>query len=151
MKEGHEARHDAPLQNTLYANSYRCGVLGGRRFRRIDLAVAEQARAFNLADAVVASTGEHMANAIFVADNMAFVELGCGGFSSVRNERFMGFVLGMHRSVKECVDGSESEGSEACMRGGLESSFTIGEEVFFGIVDELVECHREKIAFMRDL
>jgi hypothetical protein len=114
-----------------------------------DLTVAEQARAFNLADAVVMATGEHMANAIFVTDDTAFVELGCESFSSIDNKHFMGFVLGSHKSVKDCDNGNE-EVCIKCVRDEMGSTFSITEEAFFSIVDELVKSHQEKIAFMRD-
>jgi hypothetical protein len=114
-----------------------------------ELTVAEQARAFNLADAVIMSTGEHMANAIFVTDDTMFVELGCGGFSSIENKHFMGFVLGTHRKVTGCVEGS-SEVCVQCTREGLNSSFSIEEDAFQDIVDGILKSHQDKVAIMRD-
>ena len=121
-----------------------------------ELTGAEQARTFNLADAVIMSTGEHMANAIFATDDTAFVELGCGGFSSIANQRFIGFLVGTHRSVKDCDAAEGNSGIDdklpcvQCVRDGMGSSFSITEDVFHALVDELVKSHQEKIAFMRD-
>lgn len=114
-----------------------------------ELTVAEQARAFNLADAVIMSTGEHMANAIFVTDDTMFVELGCGGFSSIDNAHFMSFVLGTHQSVKGC-DGANEEVCVQCSREGLNSSFIIAEDAFHSLVDGILKAHQEKVAIMRD-
>ncbi|KAL3802856.1 hypothetical protein HJC23_007633 [Cyclotella cryptica] len=132
----------------------------GVEFTTIDsfdeLTVAEQARALNLADAVIMSTGEHMANAIFATDDTAFVELGCEGFSSIANPRFIGFVVGTHKSVKDCdaIDGNtgmdEKVACVKCVRDEMGSSFSISEDLFHSIVDELIKSHQEKIAFMRD-
>ena len=115
-----------------------------------ELTVAEQARGFNLADAVIMSTGEHMANAIFATDDTMFVELGCGGFSSIENKHFMGFVLGTHQSVKECRDGSVEGACVQCVREGLNSSFRIVEDAFHGVVDGILKAHQDKVAIMRD-
>ena len=120
-----------------------------------ELTVAEQARGFNMADAVIMSTGEHMANAIFATDDTVFVELGCGGFSSIENKHFMGFVLGTHQSVKECTSGDGNshimeEACVQCVREGLNSSFSIVEDAFHGVVDGILKAHQDKVAIMRD-
>ena len=114
-----------------------------------ELTVAEQARVFNTADAVIMSTGEHMGNALFVTDDTFFVELGCGGFSNVENAHFMSFVLGTHQSVRECKDGS-LDACVQCKREGLNSSFSIDQEAFHGLVDGILKSHQDKVAIMRD-
>ncbi|KAL7506760.1 hypothetical protein ACHAXN_007960 [Cyclotella atomus] len=115
-----------------------------------ELTVAEQAKVFNLADAVIMSTGEHWGNVIFVTEDTVFVELGCGGFSNVENRHFMGLILGSHRSVRECRGGGEEDYCVQCTREGLNSSFRIEEDAFHGVVDEILKSHRDKVAIMRD-
>ncbi|EED91179.1 predicted protein [Thalassiosira pseudonana CCMP1335] len=141
---------------SLVSSSQAMTKYHGVEFTLIDnldnLTVAEQARAFNLADAIIMASGEHLANSIFTTDDTAFVELGCETTSLIDNSHFMGFILGTHTSVGQCQEGHSAE--EVCVTcsgiGGLESSFSMTGVAFHELIDDLMKSHQDKVAFMRD-
>ena len=66
----------------------------------VDLPVAQQARLFNQADAIIMAHGQHMANAIFAVDGTSFVEVGCKVQSLIGQPKFMELMDGKYRAVE---------------------------------------------------
>jgi len=110
-----------------------------------DLTVAEQATAFNLADAVVSSTGDHMANAIFSPDNTFFAEAGCSHQSLTSNSHFMALLLGTHKSVVKCAEGQSAD--EICALCSGDGSFSMTEKHFRSLLDDIMKHHKDKVSF----
>ena len=102
-----------------------------------NLAVAKQAYAFNLADAIVMATGDHMANAIFSPDDTYFVEVGCSSQLLTGNSHFMELILGTHRSVTKCIDGQSAD--NICISCPSDDSFTMADKSFFALIDDVVK------------
>jgi hypothetical protein len=113
-----------------------------------NIAVAKQAYAFNVVDAIIMATGDHMANAIFSPDETYFVEVGCSSQSLTGNSHFMELVLGTHRSVTKCIDGQSAD--NICVSCPSEDSFTMTNESFFALIDDVVKSHDDMLSFMRD-
>ena len=114
----------------------------------LDGPVAEQATAFNLADAVVMVSGDHLANAIFAVDGTSFVEVGCSSQSLIGNSYFMALLSGTHQSVTGCSE-SQAE-DEVCVTCTTKSSFTMTEKHFQSLIDDIMKRHEDKISFQRD-
>jgi len=112
-----------------------------------DLTVAKQATAFNLADAVVMATGDHMANAIFSPDDSYFAEVGCSSQSLTSNGHFMALLLGTHRSVTKCADDHSPD--EICVSCSSQSSFSMTGAAFRALIDDIMLLHEGKIKFQR--
>lgn len=104
------------------------------------LTVAEQARTFNEADAIIMVHGEHMANAIFAVDGTKFVEVGCEVSSLIGNPRFMELFDGEYRAVEKCKG---DEGTNVCVKcegnGDGNSAFTMTPAAFEKMVDDVVK------------
>jgi len=119
-----------------------------------DIPIAEQARLFNSADAVVMATGDHMANSIFVSDDTIFAELACGSPSLTNNPRFMELIAGSSTSVDSYTTSSCSESrSDAalcitCLQD--KSSFTMPSASFEALIDDIVKRHSGKTSVVRD-
>ncbi|KAL7441076.1 hypothetical protein ACHAXM_007958 [Skeletonema potamos] len=118
-----------------------------------DIPIAEQARLFNSADAVVMATGDHMANAIFVPDDTIFAELSCGSLSNTNNPRFMELIAGSATNVFSITTSSCSESSSdgtciSCLED--QSSFTMSDYSFQALVDDIVKKHSEKTSVVQD-
>jgi len=119
-----------------------------------DIPIAEQARLFNSADAVVMATGDHMANSIFVPDDTIFAELACGSPSLTNNPRFMELIAGSSTSVDSYTTSSCSESrSDAalcitCLQD--KSSFTMPSASFEALIDDIVKRHSGKTSVVRD-
>eukprot|EP00574_Skeletonema_japonicum_P013981 CAMPEP_0201719030 /NCGR_PEP_ID=MMETSP0593-20130828/4372_1 /ASSEMBLY_ACC=CAM_ASM_000672 /TAXON_ID=267983 /ORGANISM="Skeletonema japonicum, Strain CCMP2506" /LENGTH=608 /DNA_ID=CAMNT_0048209421 /DNA_START=91 /DNA_END=1917 /DNA_ORIENTATION=+ len=115
-----------------------------------DIPIAEQARLFNSADAVVMATGDHMANSIFVPDDTVFVELSCGLFSRTSDPRFMELIAGSTISVasSSCSDSKSDATCISCLAD--QSSFTMSNDSFEALVDDIVKRHKEKTSVVRD-
>lgn len=115
-----------------------------------DLPIAEQARLFNSADAVVSATGDHMANSIFVPDDTVFVELSCGLLSRTSDSRFMELIAGSAISVSSssCSDSKSDAPCISCLAD--QSSFTVSNDSFAALVDDVVQRHKEKTSVVRD-
>jgi hypothetical protein len=119
-----------------------------------DIPIAEQARLFNSADAVVMATGDHMANSIFVPDDTIFAELACGSPSLTNNPRFMELIAGSATIVDSYTTSSCSEsGSDAafcitCLQD--KSSFTMPSASFEALIDDIVQRHSGKTSVVRD-
>lgn len=118
-----------------------------------DIPIAEQARLFNSADAVVMATGDQMANAIFVPDDTIFVELACGSQSLTNNPRFMELIAGSATNVASYTTSSCSEASSdatciSCVAD--QSSFTMSDSSFGALIDDIVQRHSGKTSVVRD-
>ena len=114
----------------------------------LDGPVAEQATAFNLADAIVMVSGDHLANAIFSADGTSFVEVGCSSQSLIGNSHFMALLSATHQSVTGCSE-SQAE-DEVCVACTTKSSFTMAEKHFQSLIDDIMKRHEDKISVQRD-
>jgi hypothetical protein len=118
-----------------------------------DIPIAEQARLFNSADAVVMATGDHMANSIFVPDDTIFAELSCGSLSLTSNPRFMELIAGSPTTFTSYTTSSCSESSSdgtciSCLAD--QSSFTMSDNSFQALVDDIVKRHSGKTSVVRD-
>mmetsp|Transcript_15119 Transcript_15119/g.24691 ORF Transcript_15119/g.24691 Transcript_15119/m.24691 type:complete len:629 (-) Transcript_15119:48-1934(-) len=103
-----------------------------------DLSVAQQARTFNEADAVVMVHGQHMANAIYAVDETSFVGVGCSGtVPLVGNPKFMELMDSSYRHVSKCEEDHE-EGSEACVVCQDDDHFTITLPAFEKLIDDVI-------------
>mmetsp|Transcript_7573 Transcript_7573/g.16372 ORF Transcript_7573/g.16372 Transcript_7573/m.16372 type:complete len:681 (-) Transcript_7573:1472-3514(-) len=104
------------------------------------LSVAQQARKFNEADAVIMAHGQHMANAIFAVDGTSFVEVGCKVESLIGNPRFMKLMDGKYKAVEKCTEGGD-DGSVcvACNDDGDDGvKFTMTPGAFEKLIDDVV-------------
>ena len=100
-----------------------------------DLSVAQQARTFNEADAVVMVHGQHMANAIYAVDGTSFVGVGCSDtVPLVGNPRFMELMDSNYRYVTKCIGDNGGE-SEACIVCQDDKHFALTLPVFENIID----------------
>eukprot|EP00573_Skeletonema_grethae_P002033 CAMPEP_0201691074 /NCGR_PEP_ID=MMETSP0578-20130828/4333_1 /ASSEMBLY_ACC=CAM_ASM_000663 /TAXON_ID=267565 /ORGANISM="Skeletonema grethea, Strain CCMP 1804" /LENGTH=623 /DNA_ID=CAMNT_0048176205 /DNA_START=250 /DNA_END=2121 /DNA_ORIENTATION=- len=103
-----------------------------------DLSVAQQARTFNEADAVVMVHGQHVANAIYAVDGTSFVGVGC--FETVPlvgNTKFMELMDSSYRHVSKCQEDNE-DGSEACVVCQDDNRFTITLPAFEKMIDDVI-------------
>lgn len=104
------------------------------------LTVAQQAKTFNEADAVIMVHGEHMANAIFAVDGTTFVEVGCEVKSLIGNPRFMELMDGTYTAVEKCKKGSEEDGAcVVCDGDSGDADFTMSPATFEKMVDDVVQ------------
>ena len=107
-----------------------------------DMTVAQQAKKFNEADAIIMAHGKHMANAIFSVDGTSFVEVGCKVESLIGNRLFMNLVGGKHISVERCSKKTAKEGDVEvcviCKEEGDDVDFTMSPEAFENLVDAVV-------------
>ena len=111
--------------------------------------IAEQARLFNSADAIVMATGDHFANSIFVPDDTIFAELSCSSRSPTNNPRFMELISGSAINVSSSTSSECSESiCIACMED--QSSFTMSDKSFQSLVDDIVERHSAITSVIRD-
>mmetsp|Transcript_27699 Transcript_27699/g.49902 ORF Transcript_27699/g.49902 Transcript_27699/m.49902 type:complete len:679 (+) Transcript_27699:453-2489(+) len=105
-----------------------------------DLTVAQQARKFNEADAVIMAHGQHMANAIFAVDGTSFVEVGCKVESLIGNPRFMDLMDGKYKAVEKCSN--KNNGGEdvcvVCKGEGEDVNFTMTPAAFERLIDDMV-------------
>ena len=101
-----------------------------------DLTVAQQARKFNEADAVIMAHGQHMANAIFAIDGTYFVEVGCKVESLIGNPSFMELFDGKYRAVEKC-NGKDGT-NVVCVVCKDEESFTMNPSAFERLIDDVV-------------
>jgi len=113
-----------------------------------DLTIAEQANAFNLADALVMATGDHTANAIFTPDDSYFAEVGCHSESLIGNKKFMSLILGTQRSVTKCTGGDSED--EICVSCNGKSNFSMTGAAFRALLDDIMKQHEDKVQFQRD-
>lgn len=103
------------------------------------LSVAQQARKFNQADAVIMAHGSHMANAIFAVDGTTFVEVGCKVESLVGNPHFMEMMDGKYRAVEKCDDAEDGEEeSVVCVKCTDDINFTMTLGAFEKLIDDVV-------------
>jgi len=103
-----------------------------------DLSVAQQARTFNEADAVVMVHGQHMANAIYVVDGTSFVGVGCSEtVPLIGNPRFMELMDSSYRRVGKCQEDND-DGSEACVVCQDDNHFTITLPAFEKMIDDVM-------------
>ena len=103
-----------------------------------DLSVAQQARTFNEADAVVMVHGQHMANAIYAVDGTSFVGMGCSEITPlIGNPRFMDLMDGSYKYVSKCEGTGEDE-SIACLVCQNDDQFLITLPAFERIIDEVI-------------
>ena len=109
-----------------------------------DLTVAEQAKSFNEADAVIMVHGEQMANAIFSVDRTTFVEVGCKVSSLIGNPRFMELMDGNYKSVEKCTGkkGKDDNVCVACEGEGGDDNFTMTPDAFEKMIDDVVKSLR---------
>jgi hypothetical protein len=111
--------------------------------------VAEQANAFNMADAVIMAAGEHMANALFSPDETFFAIVGAGCSSSQKsltsNDQFMALLLGTHQTVENC-----SKGDEICVSCSAEGGFSMTSGAFRALLDVVMMRHEKQVTFERD-
>jgi len=107
-----------------------------------DLSVAQQARKFNEADAVIMAQGQHMANAIFAVDGTSFVEVGCKVESLIGNPKFMSLMDGKYRAVEKCNDKDGGDDNSAvcvkCKDGEDDVNFTMTPAAFEKLIDDVV-------------
>eukprot|EP00584_Thalassiosira_punctigera_P017249 CAMPEP_0172575604 /NCGR_PEP_ID=MMETSP1067-20121228/137296_1 /TAXON_ID=265564 ORGANISM="Thalassiosira punctigera, Strain Tpunct2005C2" /NCGR_SAMPLE_ID=MMETSP1067 /ASSEMBLY_ACC=CAM_ASM_000444 /LENGTH=674 /DNA_ID=CAMNT_0013368255 /DNA_START=325 /DNA_END=2349 /DNA_ORIENTATION=- len=105
-----------------------------------ELTVAQQARKFNEADAIIMAHGPHMANAIFAVDGTSFVEVGCRVESLVGNPRFMKLMDGEYRAVEKCSDDGGEDGNVCvvCKGKGDDVNFTMTPKAFERLIDDVV-------------
>lgn len=108
------------------------------------VAVAKQAYAFNMADAVISSSGEHLANVIFTPDDSYFVEVGCSVKSLIGNPHFMALLSGTHRRVERCPEDALDKICVSCLGGG---KFIMSEEGFHTLIDDIVKKHEDDASF----
>jgi hypothetical protein len=101
-----------------------------------ELSVAQQAKKFNQADAVIMAHGQHMANAIFAVDGTSFVEVGCKVESLIGNPRFMALFDGKYKAVEKCAD--DDEDGAVCVKCGGDIKFTMSPEAFEQLIDDIV-------------
>ena len=114
-----------------------------------DVPIAEQARLFNSADAIVMATGDHFANSIFVPDDTIFAELSCSSRSPTNNPRFMELISGSAINVSSSTSSECSESiCISCMED--QSSFTMSDKSFQSLVDDIVEKHSAITSVIRD-
>jgi len=102
------------------------------------LTVAQQARTFNEADAVVMVHGEHMANAIFAVDGTVFIEVGCKVKSLIGNARFMDMIDGSYTTVEKCK-GDKNDTCVICEGDSSGADFTMTPIVFEKLIDSVVQ------------
>ncbi|KAL7515001.1 hypothetical protein ACHAXN_012851 [Cyclotella atomus] len=102
------------------------------------LTVAQQARTFNEADAVIMVHGEHMANAIFAVDGTTFVEVGCKVQSLIGNANFMNLMDGTYKSVERCK-GEDDAACVVCEGDDDYADFTMTPAVFEKMIDDVVQ------------
>lgn len=102
------------------------------------LTVAQQARTFNEADAVIMVQGEHMANVIFAVDGTTFVEVGCEVKSLIGNPNFMNLMDGTYKSVEKCK-GEDDELCVVCEGDSGGTDFTMTPAVFEKMIDDVVQ------------
>eukprot|EP00571_Detonula_confervacea_P013326 CAMPEP_0172301998 /NCGR_PEP_ID=MMETSP1058-20130122/3776_1 /TAXON_ID=83371 /ORGANISM="Detonula confervacea, Strain CCMP 353" /LENGTH=718 /DNA_ID=CAMNT_0013012323 /DNA_START=210 /DNA_END=2366 /DNA_ORIENTATION=+ len=109
------------------------------------LTVAQQARKFNEADAIIMAHGQHMANAIFAVDGTSFVEVGCKVTSLIGNPKFMELMDGKYRAVERCgnnKDDGEGKGGHGacvvCKGDGDDVNFTMTPAAFEQLIDDVV-------------
>lgn len=100
------------------------------------LTVAQQARTFNEADAVIMVHGEHMSNVIFAVDGTTFVEVGCKVKSLIGNPHLMEMIDGTYKSIEKCK-GDDSSMCIACDSDN--NSFTMSPDVFENIIDDVAQ------------
>ncbi len=108
-----------------------------------DMTVAQQAKKFNEADAIIMAHGKHMANAIFSVDGTSFIEVGCKVESLIGNPRFMDLIGGKYFAVERCSNKKTKEGSSAnlcviCKEEGGDGDFTMTPEAFEQLIDAVV-------------
>lgn len=106
-----------------------------------DLTVAQQARKFNEADAVIMAHGQQMANAIFAIDGTYFVEVGCKVDSLIGNPSFMELFDGKYRAVERCSDkNAAGKGDNICVVCNDEETdiFTMNPAAFERLIDDVV-------------
>jgi len=113
-----------------------------------ELTVAEQATVFNLADAVVMVSGDHMANAIFSPDNTFFAEVGCSPQSLIGNTHFMSLILGTYRGIGRCSEDYSDD--EVCVTCSSETDFSMRGEHFRALLADIAKNYDEKVSFIRD-
>lgn len=128
----------------------------------VDLPVAQQARLFNQADAVIMAHGQHMGNAIFAVDGTSFVEVGCKVQSLIGQPKFMDLMDGKYRAVERCGSAIKTSGSTGgdgddevdegegggrylsddvcvvCKGGEDDSNFTMTPAAFEKLIDDVV-------------
>jgi hypothetical protein len=102
------------------------------------LTVAQQARTFNEADAIIMVHGEHMANAIFAVDGATFVEVGCKVKSLIGNPRFMELMDGTYKSIEKCNSDKEDVACVVCESDSIGADFTMTPAVFEKMIDDVV-------------
>ncbi|KAL3789010.1 hypothetical protein HJC23_012715 [Cyclotella cryptica] len=115
----------------------------GIKFVTVDdfstLTVAQQARTFNEADAVIMVRGEHMANVIFAVDGTTFVEVGCEVKSLIGNPRFMELMDGTYKSVEKCKEGGKDDVACVVCDGDSDTAdFTMSPAAFEKMIDDVV-------------
>ena len=115
-----------------------------------ELTVAEQATAFNLADAVVMASGDHLSNAIFSPDDTYFAEVGCSPKSLIGNPHFMSLIAGTYRHVSKCPDNQPSPGDKVCVSCDSATDFSMTEKNFRALLDDIILKHEQKVSFMSD-
>ncbi len=104
-----------------------------------DLTVAEQARSFNEADAVIMVHGEQMSNAIFAVDGTTFVEVGCKVSSLIGNPKFMALMDSSYQAVEKCTEGAEGNSvCVVCDSDEDDSNFTMTAVAFENLIDGVV-------------
>lgn len=112
-----------------------------------DMSVAQQAKKFNEADAIIMAHGKHMANSIFSVDGTSFVEVGCKVDSLISNPRFMDLVGGKYFAIERCTKTNEGDegGADVCVicaeNGDEEdmlADFTMTPEAFEKLIDDVV-------------
>mmetsp|Transcript_6581 Transcript_6581/g.11057 ORF Transcript_6581/g.11057 Transcript_6581/m.11057 type:complete len:600 (-) Transcript_6581:25-1824(-) len=116
----------------------------------LDVPIAEQARLFNSADAVVMASGDHMANSIFVPDDTIFAELSCGLLSRTSNSHFMELIAGSAITVasSSCSDSRNDAPCISCQAG--HSRFAMPSASFEALVDDIVKRHSGKTSVVQD-
>ncbi len=103
-----------------------------------DLSVAQQARTFNEADAVVMVHGQHVANAIYAVDGTSFVGVGCSeSVPLIGNPKFMELMDSSYTHVSKCQEDNE-DGSEACVVCQDDNHFTITQPAFEKMIDAII-------------
>ena len=120
--------------------------------QEFDIPIAEQARLFNSADAIVMATGDQLANAIFAPDGTIFAELSCGSLSLTNNPRFMELIGGSTIPVsRDITSNCESSNDTTCISClADQSSFKMPYHLFAALVDDIVKRHSGKTSVVRD-
>mmetsp|Transcript_25951 Transcript_25951/g.52568 ORF Transcript_25951/g.52568 Transcript_25951/m.52568 type:complete len:675 (+) Transcript_25951:348-2372(+) len=104
-----------------------------------DLTVAEQAKSFNEADAVIMVHGEQMTNAIFAVDGTTFVEVGCKVSSLIGNPKFMELMDSTYQAVERCTEGADGNSvCVVCDSDEDDSNFTMTAVAFENLIDGVV-------------